>query len=153
MIWLTSALAATPGEADAAPTGRYLTSPEVHAQMLEQLPTVAACYEHSTEARARTELGDVYVTFVIRPDGTVSDAVVHETDSGLPELDRCIVEAVGTLVFRSHDEDRVDVGYPFIWLDARLQPYPMVYVKERGLDPMFLYLPADSALIDELRAD
>lgn len=151
MFLLGTALAATPTEADEAPTGRYLGTQEVHARLLEQLDVVGACYEHSTEARARTELGDVYITFAIQPDGTVGDARVHESKSGLPDLDACIVDKVGTLVFRPHDEDRVEVGFPFIWLDARLQPYPMVYVKDRVLDPMFLFLPADPALIEELK--
>lgn len=154
MMWLLApALAANPGEADAVGTGRYLERSEVHRRLLDQLDVVAACYEHTTEARARTELGDVFVQFAIQPDGTVRDATVKESKSGLPELDACIVEKVGQLVFRAHDEDRVDVGFPFIWLDAQLQPYPMVYVKDRPLDPLFLFLPSDAALIEALQGD
>lgn len=151
MTLLHAAAMAAPPVADDAPTGRYLTAPEIHAAVLEQLHVFASCYEHSVEARARTELGDVYVTWVIRPDGTVTDARIHETKSGLPDLDQCLVEKARTLSFREHDEPGVEVGYPMVWLDATLQPFPMVYVRERPLELLFFYLPEEPEFVDILK--
>ena len=131
-------------EDDAAPTGRYLSSAEVHAMLLEQLPQLNSCYENSSEARARTELGEVYVNWRIASDGSVRDARLHESRSGLPELDACLVEAVGGLRFRAHDEAPMDIGYPFVYRDAQLQPYPMVFVKDRALHPLFVWLGDDA---------
>jgi hypothetical protein len=130
-------------EDDAAPTGRYLSSAEVHGMLLEQLPQVGACYDNSSEARARTELGEVYVNWRIAPDGSVRDAHVHESRSGLPALDACLVEQVGQLRFRAHDEAPIDIGFPFVYREAALQPYPMVFVKDRSLHPLFVWLDDD----------
>ncbi|HJN73622.1 MAG TPA: TonB family protein [Myxococcota bacterium] len=150
MMWLSVAFAAPPADDD-APTGRYLSPVEIHGLVIEQLEVLGSCYEHSAEARARTELGDVYLTWVIRPDGSVTDARIHESSSGLPELDACLLEAAGRLHFRAHDEPGIDVGYPMVWLDATLQPFPMVYVKERPLDLLFFYLPEEPVYVDILK--
>ena len=150
MILLPAALAAPPVPGD-APTGRYTTAAEIHGQLMEQLEVLGTCYEHSTEARARTELGDVYLVWTIRPDGSVSDARIHESHSGLPELDACLVDAAGALRFEAHDEPRLQVGYPMIWLDATVQPFPMVYVEERPLDLLFFYLPEDPHIVSALK--
>jgi len=150
MIWLASALAAPPA-GDDEPTGRYMTAAEIHSRVIEQLALFGACYEHSADARARTELGDVYLVWTIRSDGRVSGARIHESKSGLPDLDACLVDAARTLRFPAHHEPEIEVGYPLVWLDATLQPFPMVYVHERPLDLLFFYLPEDPAIVDILK--
>mgnify|MGYP002631375834 CR=1 FL=1 len=130
-------------EDDAAPTGRYLSSAEVHALLLEQLPSLASCYEDSGEARARTELGEVYVNWRVASDGSVREVRLHESRSELPELDACLVQRVGLLRFRAHDEAPIDIGYPFVYRESALQPYPMVFVKDRALQPLFVWLDED----------
>ena len=51
-----------------------------------------------------------------------------------------------TLEFRAHDEEPLPVGYPFVFMDAVLQPYPMIFIEERPMELLWLHLPPDPAL-------
>lgn len=127
-------------ERDAQPLGSYLTLQEIHAGIIASLPSFAECYEHSG-ARGRVEVGEVFVDFTIAPDGLVSDATIRDSRSGIADLDACLRERMLTLTFRPHDEEPVVVGYPFVFREGSLLPYPMVFVKERDVGILFFYLP------------
>lgn len=147
-------LGATRQELDEAPLPRYLGAEDVHAVILAALPELGDCYAHSS-ARGRVLVDEVHVVFSVLPDGGVA-GVSTRSGSGLPDLDACLVEGVGALRFPPHDEEPMEVGYPFVFRDAALQPYPMVFVRQRDIAPVFLHLPSDPAaarrLLDALEA-
>lgn len=142
MMLLLAGLASAQQGDDYEPTGRYLTPAEIHSSLSEQLQPFEDCYQYSS-ARGRVTVGEVHVVFTIAEDGTVSDARVHASTSELDDLDACLVEQALTLQFRPHDEAPIEVGYPFVFRDAALQPFPMVMVAERPIGLLFVYLPED----------
>ncbi|MCB9760935.1 MAG: TonB family protein [Alphaproteobacteria bacterium] len=143
------ALAASRAEEDAQPLGHYLEPVEIHQVLLDAMPTLSDCYRY-TAAKGRVIVGEVFIDFVIDPSGEVSEARVRSSRSELPDLDACLVERVGALVFRPHHEEPVEVGYPFVYRDAALQPYPMVFIKQRELDLLFLYAPEGSGSMQQV---
>lgn len=143
------AWAGSRAEEDALPLGRYLTAPEIHQGVMQAMPEFEACYTHSS-ARGRVMVGEVFVDFSIAPSGEVSEARLRSSRSDLPDLDACLVDTARALRFRAHDEAPVEVGYPFVFVDAALQPYPMVFVKERELPLMFFLLPEEPGRADAL---
>lgn len=147
-IWGAVAFAgSSAAERDAQPLGRYLTLEEIHDGLVAALPTFAECYTHSG-ARGRVEVGEVFVDFTIGPDGAVTEAAIRDSRSGVPDLDACLRERMLTVTFRPHDEEPVHVGYPFVFREGALLPYPMVFVKERDVGLMFFYLPGSSEDVD-----
>lgn len=130
---------------DAAELDLYLKTPEIHALMMEQLEPFKECYAYSSAA-GRVTVGEVFVNFTIAPDGKAQGAYIHASKSGLEDLDACLVDKANTLTFRAHDEEPIAVGYPFVFMDASLQPYPMIFVKERPIELLWLRLPADPAV-------
>ncbi|MCB9793260.1 MAG: TonB family protein [Alphaproteobacteria bacterium] len=134
--------AASRAEEDAMSLGRYLTAEEIHDVVVQALPEFEACYTHSS-ARGRVMVGEVFVDFTIDPSGEVSDARLRSSRSELADLDGCLLDQARALRFRPHDEAPLDVGYPFVYRDAALQPYPMVFLKLRELPLLFFHLPED----------
>jgi hypothetical protein len=130
---------------DAAELDLYLKTPEIHALMMEQLERFEQCYAYSSAA-GRVTVGEVFVNFTIASDGKAQGAYIHASKSGLEDLDACLLDQANTLEFRAHDEEPVEVGYPFVFMDAVLQPYPMIFVKERPIELLWLRLPADPEL-------
>jgi hypothetical protein len=130
---------------DAEELELYLSTPEIHAMMMEQIPRFEQCYAYSSAA-GRVTVGEVFVNFTIASDGKAQGAYIHATKSGLEDLDACLLDQANTLEFRAHDEEPLEVGYPFVFMDAVMQPYPMIFVKERPIELLWLRLPADPAL-------
>ncbi|MED5370309.1 MAG: AgmX/PglI C-terminal domain-containing protein [Myxococcota bacterium] len=139
-------------ETDAQNLPLYIEPDEIHATLSEQLARFEQCYTFSS-ARGRTQVGVVKVTFFIAPDGNAQGAYIEESKSTLPDLDECLVDQANTLVFRPHDEEPIGVGYPFVFRDGALQPYPMVAVKQRPMGLLWLHLPASSGLEGPLLRD
>ena len=130
---------------DAAGLDLYLETPEIHALMMEQLERFEACYADATAA-GQVTVGEVFVNFTIAPNGKAQGASIHASKSGLKELDDCLLDQANTLEFRAHDEEPLQVGYPFVFMDAVLQPYPMIFIEERPMELLWLHLPPDPAL-------
>lgn len=130
---------------DAAELDLYLKTPEIHSLMMEQLERFEQCYAYSSAA-GRVTVGEVFVNFTIAPDGKAQGAYIHASKSGLEDLDGCLLEQANTLAFRAHHEEPLQVGYPFVFMDAVLQPYPMIFVKERPIELLWLRLPPDPAI-------
>ncbi|MFT5586892.1 MAG: hypothetical protein ACI9VR_004495 [Cognaticolwellia sp.] len=145
--FLRSESLGTPGSVAtrAAELDLYLTTPEVHALMMAQMGRFEQCYADSG-ASGRVTVGEVFVNFTIAPNGKAQGATIHVSKSGLEALDDCLLTQANTLEFRAHDEEPMQVGYPFVFMDAVLQPYPMIFVQERPIELLWLHLPPDPAI-------
>ncbi len=130
--------APVPREAgDDIPLGNYLDPQDVHDALIPQLAVFQPCYEHSGAA-GRTEVGEVFLDFTIAPNGSVRDGTIRDSRSGFPALDACLAEKSAELSFPGHDEEPLMVGYPLVWRQSALQPYPMVFVKDRAVGELFV---------------
>jgi TonB family protein len=91
------------------------TKEEIQRVIAENRDKVRACYDHALAANPGIQ-GDLVVSFVIRPNGTVKQAEINWAESSLhvPELDACAADAVKGFKFppSTHGlESKVD--YPF----------------------------------------
>lgn len=134
---------------DAEELSLYLKTPEIHSMMMDQLERFEQCYAYSSAA-GRVTVGEVFVNFTIASDGKAQGAYIHVSKSGLEDLDACLLDQANTLEFRAHDEEPLEVGYPFVFMDAAMQPYPMIFVKERPIELLWLRLPADPEIQNAL---
>lgn len=88
---------------------------EIQAVVAANRDKVRACYDKALQDNPGIK-GDLVVSFVINPDGTVKQAEVNwaESDLHVPELDTCATEVIKGLQFPASSrglESKVD--YPF----------------------------------------
>jgi hypothetical protein len=115
-----NAVGSAKGDGDsgaAAATGRL--SPELIARVVRQnFSHMRSCYEKGLKKNPNLE-GKIMVRFVIAADGTVPVAGSKETDLPDPEVVRCVVRAVKSLVFPQPEGGFVEVKYPIVFNASR----------------------------------
>jgi len=88
---------------------------EIQRVIADNRPKVRACYEAALKTNPGIA-GDLVVSFIINPDGSVKDAEVNWSESELhvPELDSCTLEVVQALKFPPSSRGlESKVNYPF----------------------------------------
>jgi TonB family protein len=88
---------------------------EIQAVIAANRDKMRACYDAALKNNPGIQ-GDLVVTFVINPDGSVKSAEVNWTESELhvPELDSCAVDVLRSLKFPpSSRRLESKVNYPF----------------------------------------
>jgi TonB family protein len=88
---------------------------EIQRVIADNRAKVRACYEAALKANPGIA-GDLVVSFIINPDGSVKDAEVNWSESELhvPELDSCTLEVVQAMKFPPSSRGlESKVNYPF----------------------------------------
>ncbi len=88
---------------------------EIQRVVADNRHKVRACYDAALATNPGIQ-GDLVVSFVIDPDGTVKQAEVNwsESDLHIPELDACAVDAIKTLEFPASSRGlESKVNFPF----------------------------------------
>jgi len=148
-------LVSTPGwaqDADArldlpgSPTDRILTAPEIKAHLTAQLEELSACFRSTL---AGHDPGDLTLAFRVMRNGQADSISIDGID--LPaKLTSCITTAIQQTPFPSHDGDPVDAAWPLIWISdiegARLEPYPVVWIRQRPAPLPFIVWPTGFGL-------
>ncbi len=102
-----------------AVSARGLEDHELHDAVLAHRLEVRECvFERDTEIALPPSL-HLVVQFVVRADGSVSNASMYRSNSGSPEIDDCIVDVVESVRFpATHAAQQMAVRYPFIFVVA-----------------------------------
>jgi TonB family protein len=103
---------AQPGEPATSDTR---SKAEIQRIVADNRHKVRACYDAALATNPGIQ-GDLVVSFVIAPDGTVKQAEVNWSESELhvPELDTCAVDAIKTLQFPASSRGlESKVNFPF----------------------------------------
>ena len=102
---------------DDAPPG--LAKSVVAATIRENLPAIRLCYQRALAVRS-TLHGEVFVTFVIVADGTVSSAEVSSSTLDHPDMEACVCKRIKRLRFpEPAGGGTVVVNHPFVFRTDR----------------------------------
>jgi TonB family protein len=72
------------------------------------------CSSQHSDSVTRNE-GEINLAVIVEQSGLVKDASITSQPVGSPALDRCIVERVKTIQFRSHPDREVRINVPFVY--------------------------------------
>jgi outer membrane biosynthesis protein TonB len=90
-----------------------LSAEAVRAGLRMQMGRVRACYERALKGEPGLA-GRLVVSFEIRPDGSVRDAVLEVDGLGRTSVSRCVLRTVEDLRFGT-SKSGLDVQYPFVF--------------------------------------
>lgn len=88
------------------------TRDDVQAQMAVAQPKLATCYAAALKRNRKAE-GTVLVSFVAKANtGKFEDITIVRSDLNDPDLDKCVIAALGALALGKPTKSHIGVEYP-----------------------------------------